>query len=206
MSSSSLWGINEKLYGEEILEFKNAWLFTPVACDILFQKYLPQKINSPYGKRNYMAAIMFDNSIHRELNVKINNCGIQEDRIVWEMTNQQMFYVKDKQFIADCVDKFLVTNKKFTGALGDHIFDRFSEIAKAILELDENEHSYFVFKNTSVDDGVEYWFETLNEETDEYEKRSLLDLDNYVTELVVVRDNCVDKFVSNTELKSFLRL
>lgn len=202
MSSSSLWGVNNNFNGEEILEFGNSWLFTPIADDILFQKYLPHKVNTSYGKANFMTAIMFDNSIHRDLNDKVNKCTIQEDRIVWEITNQQMFCVKDKEFIASCIDKFLETNKDFTIDLGGHIFNRFSEIAEEIRNLNEDKHSFFIFKNTSCDDGVEYWFEKYNEESEEYEKRSLLDLEEHVTELVVIKNNYVNGFISNKKLKS----
>ncbi len=54
-------------------------------------------------------------------------------------------------------------------------------------------------KNTSVDDNVELWFEKYNEDKDEYEESSLKDLDSYVTEFVVIKNNHIEGFISNLD-------
>lgn len=198
MSASSLWVMDENFIGERLTEFNNSWLFTPIADDILFQKYLPHKVMTSYGKTNYMAAVMFDNSIFKELNRKINNSSNIEDRIVWELTNQQVFFSKDKKLVADCINKFLETNKKYTTDLGEHIIDRFGKIADSIIDIWKNNYPYFVFKNTSCDDGVEYWFEKYDEESEEYIKSSLKELDKHVTEFVAIEGDNIN-FTSNLQ-------
>lgn len=205
MSCSSLWLVDKDFIGEEGVEFGNSWLFSPVVGNVLFSKYLPEKIMSAHGKTDYMIASMFDNTIVTKLNEKINYCDVQEDRILWELSNQQIFETKDKDFIADCIIKFLDTNKEYMTDIGEHIFDRFKEISDVIRGIDTTQASYFIFKNTSCDDSVEYWFEKYNEEEDKYEKSSLLNLDKTVAELVVIKDNEVVQFVLNTELKDYLR-
>lgn len=198
MSSSSLWGVNRKFNGEEIIEFGNSWWFTPVACNILFKKYLPEKASN---KPDYITATMFDNSIFKDLNNQINNCEVQEDRIVWEMTNQQMFFVKDKEFIANCIDRFLTVNLEFARDLGENIANRFLEIGSEIRKLEQSEYSFFIFKNTSCDDGVEYWFRKYNEDEEEYEESPLSELDELVTELIIIEDDKISGFIANTKLK-----
>lgn len=205
MSYSSLWLADKDFIGEEGVEFGNSWLFAPIVGDVLFNKYLPEKVMSSYGKANYITASMFDNTIVTKLNEKINYCDVQEDRILWELTNQQIFETKNKDFIADCIIKFLDTNKEYMTDIGEHIFDRFKEISDEIKNIDTTQASYFIFKNTSCDDGVEYWFRKYNEEEEEYEKSSLLNLDKSVAELVVIKDNKIVQFVLNTKLKDYLK-
>lgn len=204
MSYSSLWFVDKDLKGEEGVEFKNSWLFAPVAGDILFEKYLSERTLTPYGKGSLLTATMFDNTIFSDLNNLINKCEVQEDRIVWELTNQQMFMSQDKDFIADCIIRFMDTNKDFMSEYEEHIFNRFKEIADEIRNIDTNEVSYFIFKNTSCDDGVEYWFEKYNEELGDYESSSLLELDKNVCELVVIEDNKISDFIINTKLKDYI--
>ncbi|WP_143314553.1 hypothetical protein [Clostridium sp. HBUAS56017] len=198
MSTSSLWVMDENFIGERLTEFNNSWLFTPIADDILFQKYLPHKVMTSYGKTNFMTAAMFDNSIFEELNRKINSSQIKEDRIVWELTNQQVFFSKDKKLISDCIIKFLETNKKYTTDLEGHIFNRFEKISNEIRDICKNNYPYFVFKNTSCDDGVECWFEKYDEESEEYIKSSLKELDKHVTEFVAIEGDNIN-FTSNLQ-------
>lgn len=205
MSCSSLWLVDKDFIGEEGIEFGNSWLFSPVVGNVLFNKYLPEKTMSAHGKTDYIIASMFDNTIIPKLNEKINYCDIQEDRILWELSNQQIFESKDKDFVADCIIKFLDINKEYMTDIGEHILDRFKEISDIIRDIDITQNAYFIFKNTSCDDGVEYWFRQYNEEEDEYEKSSLLNLDKAVAELVVIKDNEIVQFVLNTKLKDYLK-
>lgn len=206
MSYSSLWFIDKDFKGEKGVIFENSWLFTPIADDVLFNKYLPEKVMTPYGKASFLSATMFDNTIVRDLNNKINNCGIQEDRIVWEMTNQQIFKSKDKSFIADSIIKFIDTNKRYMGDYENHILDRFKEISEEIKNINEDENPYFVFKNSSCDGNIESWFERYNEEENKYEESSLLELERDVAELVVIENNKVTGFIINTKLKEELNI
>lgn len=201
MSYSSLWEIDKNFIGEEGVEFENSWIFSPIAGDILFKKYLPRKAISQYGEINFLSAMIIDNTVMKDLNDKINNCKIQEDRIVWELTNQQLFRSKDKDFIADSIIKFTEINKEYMDDCEEHVFNRFKEVSEAIRNINEEETSYFVFKNTNCDNNVEYWFSKYNEEIDEYEEASLLDFEKVVCELIIIEDNKIANFILNTKIK-----
>lgn len=202
MSYSSLWVMNNKYEGFEVKEFSNSWWFSPIVWDILFEKYLPEKMYHPYiGKMAYMIAVEFDKSVYSSLNNRINKCTSNADRVCWKMSNQQIFFTKDKQFVADAILQFAKDNTRYNERIltQDHIKNRFAEIANSILELDENEYPYFIFKNTSCDDNVEWWFSNYNEEEDEYKTINLSQQPKLVAEFVIIENNKIDKFVSNLD-------
>lgn len=203
MSSSSLWGLDKEYRGAELEEFSNSWYFSPIAWDMLFQKYLPERTVSQFGtKGTYMTAAMFDNTIEHDLNQKINNSEVSEDRIVWEFAMQQVFFTKDKEVVSDAIKRFMDINKEFAEECGDHIFERFNEVAEAISNLDESEYPNFVFKNTSVDDNVEFWFRKYNEEEEEYDEVSLREMDKTVTEFVYIEDGKITGWKNNVKFFS----
>ena len=198
MSSSSLWAIDKEFQGEKLIEFNNSWLFIPIAWNILLQKYFP--VESQNGKKNFLTVAILDKSVDSKLNHKINECRIQEDRVLWELGNQQVFFTRDKEFVADCIVKFLETNSELAVDLGEHIHDRYKEVAAEIRAINQEEHPYFVLKNTSCDDNVEYWFEKYNEDEGEYEPRSLREItDKTVTEFVVINERKIIKFIDNID-------
>lgn len=190
--------MDKEFNGEEIAEFRNSWWLTPVAWDILFDKYIPKK---PWEeKRSFLSASMFDNTVFRILNEKINNSHVQEDRVLWELGNQQVFFTKDKDFVADCISNFLTTNSDLAIDLGgNHIHARFAEVAGEVRNLDTDKHPYFIFKNTSCDDGVEYWFRKYDEVEEDSVPRSLKEMDERVTEFVVIEKDRIVKFIGNTD-------
>ncbi|PTY93059.1 hypothetical protein [Heyndrickxia sporothermodurans] len=199
MSSSSLWVMDKDFYGSEMQEFSNSWWLSPIAWDILFQKYTPEKVTSQFGTRTtFMTATMFDNTIHSLLNERINNSEEQIDRIVWELSQQQVFFSKDRKLVADALRQFLSLNAEYASDAGEHIHERFNEVADEIEDLVEDNHPYFVFKNTSVDDNVEFWFGGYNDE-DDYEKRSLKDMDRLVTEFVNIEDGKITGWKNNLQ-------
>lgn len=156
----------------------------------------------PYiGKMVYMTAVEFDKSVYSSLNNRINKCTSNADRVCWEMSNQQIFFTKDKQFVADAILQFVGDNARYYDKVltKDHIKNRFIEIANFILELDENKHPYFIFKNTSCDDNVEWWFSNYNEEEDEYKTINLSQQKELVAEFVIIENNKIDRFVSNLD-------
>ena len=192
MSCSSLYGIKKNYIGEELHEYKNSWLFSPIIWDVLSDKYLPRQyemVQSVIGLNG--------NKVWSKINDIMNNSDNTSDRICWEMTNQQIFFTKDKDCIVNNIRKFIEHNKEY----GKSECNNVSPLEKAndILSLDENEYPYFVFKNTSVDDGVERWFFTYDEETDEYIDKSLKDWKEFVSEFVVIKDNKMDRFISNLD-------
>lgn len=209
MSRSSLYGIKKDYTGEIINEYKNSWLFSPIVWSVLPDKYIPQEITTPYGFKK--SIIGFDgNDIWRKTNNAINNSDSISDRICWEMSNQQIFFTKDKKCIADNIRQFVIDNSKYDKSKEDclsplereHIIDRFNQMANDIENLDENEYPYFVFKNTSVDDNVERWFCKYNEETEKYEnKKTLKEWDEFLAEFVVIKNGKIVDFISNLNFK-----
>lgn len=204
MSCSSLYGIKKDYVGEELYEYGNSWLFSPVVWSVLSDKYLPR---DAYG---YVQSIigMHGNEVFSKINNIMNNSNNTPDRICWEMSNQQIFFTKDKECIVNNIRKFVEQNKEYDKHKEDnisplereHIVERINEIANDILELDENEYPYFVFKNTSVDDGVERWFYDYNE-NDEYIDKSLKDWNKIVAEFVLIEDGKIVNFVNNLDYK-----
>ena len=207
MSYSSLYGIKKNYVGEKLYTYKNSWLFSPIVWDILLGKYIPLDIKTPYG---YKKRMIGDSSgeIWRKINNIMNNSDNLSDRVCWEMTNQQIFFTKDKECIANNILKFIEQNKEYNKHKEDnisllekeHIIERFNEIANNILSLDENEYPYFVFKNTSVDDSVEYWFYDYNKDN-KYVDKSLKDWNEYIAEFVVIKDNKIANFINNLDYK-----
>ena len=84
----------------------------------------------------------------------MNNSDNATDRICWELSNQQIFFAKDKQVISQAIKDFLAINNKYyistedgkSYLLLEHIIERFNFIAEDILEIDEETYVCFVFK------------------------------------------------------------
>lgn len=204
MSYSSFYGIRKDYTGECIADFRNSWLFSPIIWRVLSDKTLPRKwgmIQSVTG--------LYGVDVWKKINTKMNNSENMSDRICWELSNQLVFFTKDKDLIANAIHDFLENNSNYdiseedgvSALKREHIIERFKEISDVITNLDEEEYPYFVLKNTSVDDGVERWFRKWNEESDEYEDSSLRDSKEYVTEFVVIENGLIKEYIPNTEYK-----
>lgn len=202
MSESSMYGIKKDFNGECIEEFGNSWLFSPIIWDVLLDKYMRSTIQTPYGYKKNM--VTSGNELFRPLNKIINNCSDFSDRICWEMSHQQIFHVKDKEEIANAIRDFITSNCKYDKSDEDnlsqlqreHIIERFNEIASAIESIDLSEYEYFVFKNTSCDDNVEWWFSEYVESEGDYKKRAISEINELIAEFVVIKDKNIE-FVSN---------
>lgn len=203
MICSSLYGIKPDYTGEIVNEYKNSWWFSPIVWSVLSDKTLPRDF------MRYVQPIigLHGQEVWKKINTKMNNSENTPDRICWEMSNQQIFFTKDKECIATNIHQFVKQNKSYDKSDEDnlsplereHIIERFNEIADDIVGLDENEYPYFVFKNTSVDDGVEFWFSSYDEESDEYTDKSIKDWDKLLAEFVVIEDGKIAKFISNLD-------
>lgn len=209
MSYSSLWSIDKDWNGSEVKTYGNSHLFAPIVWDILMCKHIPleeRKLKYPMDidgkKKEYETHFLIwsmpmfgENDNFDRLNEKINNCQVQVDRVLWELSNLSVFNVKDKDFVADCIEKFIelnFANSEYKD--GEHIKTRFREVAKDIREL-PNKCQYFVFKGTSCDDNVEYWFCT-----DDGGEKSLADWDKFVCEFTIIENNCIVKFSDNLKM------
>lgn len=194
MSRSSLFVIDKNFSGMETEEYGNSWWFSPIVWDVLLDKYMRNDIMTPFGFKK--SIIMNGNELVPKLNDIINNTEKFYDRICWELSNQQVFFTKDKEIIAQGIRDFLANNTAYhihkeegkSVLTFKHIAERFNQIADDILAIDENEYPHFVFKNTSVDDNVEYWFYGYDEETDDSVNKTLKDWDKVVAEFVIIKD------------------
>ena len=204
MSSSSLYGITKDYKGKEIIEYKNSWLFSPVIWRVLSDKLLPKK-------HGYIQDVIGfgGQKVWKNINNILNNSDFLTDRVLWELSNEAIFKTKDKNIIADCIRDFLKVNSMYDKSdednvsvlKRDHIIERWNEIATDIENLNEEEYPFFVFKNTSCDDSVKFWFIKYNKESDEYEEQGLNECQNLVTEFVIIENNSIVDYIPNTEYK-----
>lgn len=205
MSNSSLWLLDNDFKGHEHKKYENSWLYSPIAWDVLLEKYLHKEIQTPYGHKKSTICSMDGGLLHNKLNEIVNKSNAFYDRIVWEMSNQQVFLSRDKEIIAENIRMFVESNKAFDKSDDgtyplqlDHIMARFHEIAEDIEAIDESEYICFVFKSSNCDDGVESWFSKYNAEEDEYETTSLKEVKSDVAEFVIINNNCIE-FLTNIE-------
>lgn len=198
MSYSSLWGIDRKWSGTELTEYRNSWLFCPIAWNVLLCKYIEEEERYAYGRvlTNYMAWVGIGSTATANrrwsmLNERINNSSSQSDRVLWELSNLSVFNAKDKDFVAECIETFvknnMVGNPEYQDC--DHIIERFHKVAEDIRNLPRRV-KYFVIKGTSCDDNVEYWFD----------RKRLCSWDKKVCEFTLIEDQKVVGFASNLEM------
>lgn len=203
MSYSSLWLIDKNFIGHEEKKYANSWLFSPIIWTTLSDKYLPrvggfiQDVISFGGQK-----------VWNEINTTMNNSQNAYERICWELSNQQIFFSKDANVVANAIKDYLATNSNF-GDKGDdglkplmrsHIIERWETIANDIENIDAEESPYFVLKNTSVDDSVERWFEKYDEDTDTYTETPITERE-FLAEFVVIENGNVKEFVPNDKFE-----
>lgn len=204
MSYSSLWVMDNSYHGFEVNTYGNSWLFTTIAWDVLLEKYMHDEIQTPYGYKK--SIIGGGTEIHNQLNNIMNSGPDLSDQLVWELTQQQIFDTRDCDKVARAIREFLFNNTKDSNIHADrglvleeaHIRTRFNEIADDIESLDWRETPFFIFKNTSVDDNVEYWFEKYSEE-DNREPAPLSALEESVTEFITITPKGTVKFENNLD-------
>lgn len=191
MSYSQLYVINKELKPEYIEEYQNSWLFPIPIGSYLVNKYstneekeaeiskqlhyyhrAEKEINKE-APINFLNFLMFDfdGQNFRKINKRINESQELFDRIGWEIIMQQMFETKEKHLIAQAIEKLCVLCN------GDS--KRFYKIAEDIRNIKSN-CPYFIFKNNTIDDGVEKFFSRYNEEIDEEEYISLQETTHYL--------------------------
>ena len=183
--------------------YRNSWLFSPVVWDVLSDKLLEP---DEYGFKPSIISL-HGNEVWLQINDIMNQSDSAYNRICWELSNQQIFFTKDKEMVAENIRRFTKENRSYCMGKDDgigifekeHIIERWEQIASDIESLDEDKYPYFVFKNTSVDDSVRRWFYSYNEDSDEYTDKSLKEWDELVTEFVVIADGNIVKFIDNLD-------
>lgn len=206
MSESSLWVLDENFNGFEFETYKNSWLFGPIVWDVLLDKYMHDEIQAPFGlKKNLMGIGGTERTI--QLNSLINNCDNFPDRICWELSQHQILPTKNKEEVSRAISDFAAKNTDFhideeenkSFLLIEHIAERFKEVAASILTIDETQYPYFVFKNSSIDDQVQSWFEVDGEGEEDFKTLSLGDHEKVITEFVHIENGEIKGFTSNID-------
>lgn len=203
MSYSSLFIVNKDLYAAGTIEFPNSWLFAIPIFNYLVNKYASEeekqaeirllKIvgSTDYDEKAPINAVRYfgfdpENKKINAINDFINNSSNLSDRIGWELVNQQMFYSKDKNIVANAI---LELQKNINTNL-----ERFCEVIDSIKNIDENATPFFIWKNNSVDDGVENLFSRYDEKLDDDVKMNIWEYmklykDNCPLDLIIIKNN-----------------
>lgn len=196
MSYSSIYIIDQDTHLSNTIEYSNSWLFAPVVWEIILNSYIQDELRTSYGIAKSLFTSGDGDRLFRMANKAVNNSSIMSDRVAWEVSNQQIILVKDKEFIADSLLKFVDDHKndvmlynKENNLEYDHIANRFKKIAEDIRNIDSDK-KYFIFKNTSVDDSIEYFFTQHDEELDDFVPLTLEEASKeYEMELVIFSDD-----------------
>lgn len=174
---ASMYGIKSNFTVEELKQYKNSWFFLSQIDIILGGKYLNIKDTHK---------MMLSLSDLRKLERKVSKAKITEDCILWLLEHQQIFFTKDKEFIADCIQKFLMGNIRYYHPDNSNLIEFYNEIRRDILKLDENEHPYFAFNITS--------------DTFEDIPVSLKEKDEDVVDFVYIENGKIKKLISNLKI------
>lgn len=164
-------------------EYRNSWIFAPNIWEVLIQKYFPEYKN----KR-----ISLCNSILNSLNEKLMKSGEINDRIVWELSMNQLFNVHDRFIISKALKIFADTY--YTGEDKKNIYERLCEIAHNIKNLDAG-YKYFILDVNNVGDGPATWFYKMDEKTFEMVPNSIYEWPPEVTELVCIENGEIVEFI-----------
>lgn len=170
MSSSSLYGITIDGEGVELEEYRNSWLYAPQLWQYLFDALYTEAIKAkkfgPY--HHYMQP-----DVMKEMYDEMMKWDNSPEQIAYFITMEYVFFAKDIPHVAKAIRDMIP--KLNLSEDHSHIAERFEEMAKDIEAIDIVKYPYFVFKNTSVDDGVERWFRMYDEEEDDYREVNIFD-------------------------------
>lgn len=190
MGSSSLWIITNEMKGENICEFENFMLFSPVILDYLLYKYIPVYKTK---KKGYLKITSNYPIAQKDLHLKIYKSKDFEDKILWGLCNNMIFYTKDKKYIITAIESFMKKNKELVEN-DFNILNRFNEIIKNIEDDFLNKNPFFMFKRFSFEYDILSWFSN---------KNNLLKTDTHYTYFVVIENKNV-KYVSNIDIKRYI--
>ena len=205
MSYSSLWGIDHGFNGKELKKYHNSMLIESAVCIVLADKILGR---DKYGYIRQSQRMDGSEEAY-QLNCILNRSENTTDRVVWEIINEQIFFTKDKDLVAESILKFCSDNAEYGKERGfnwvplekDGMLEkRLKELAKDIKELDKNEFPCFVIKATSCNDEVEYWFKDFNEELEENVSVPLYWCTKHVAEFVIIEEGKITDFIPNNSM------
>lgn len=202
MSCSSIWVMDEDFRGKKALEFQNAHLSFPIIMTVIYHKYLPKRVRYINDEKAFFILDdsyyeqVHDISLHQELKIAVEDSNSTVDNAVWDFINGTIFFTKDKDFLAENLEKFLESNLSEISDYGEYVLIRFKEMIETIKNLD-TKHKAFVFKANSVDSYIENWFEQYNEDEDEYKEVSLRESVPYDASFVFVDNKRILGYTSS---------
>ena len=179
MSYTNLYGIKSDFTAVELKQYKNSWLFLPQIYKILGEKYLNEK--DTYK-------VLFTSKNLDKLERNVSKSKRTEDRVLWLLVNQQIFFTKDKTFIADCIQKFFMEDVRYYHPDNMDLIEWYDKIRKDISALDEKKYPYFIFNATSVTDSVYNMFFRFNDDTLEDIPISLKEKDEDIVDFVYIEN------------------
>lgn len=187
MSGSSLWGITIDGNGVELEEYQNSWLYAPIVWKYLYEtQYTEQEKVEKFGPVSYY--MMPD--VMNDMWKKMIDLDHTPEQVNYFVTMEYVFFAKDIPLVAKAIRE--VVTKLELDEESSHIAERFEQMAKDIEALDVVKYPYFVFKNTSVDDNVERWFEMYIEEPeegeDDYKETTIFERKDITVGFVIFED------------------
>ena len=159
--------------------------------DDLLEKYLNEK--DTYK-------VLFTSKNLDKLERNVSKSKRTEDRVLWLLVNQQIFFTKDKTFIADCIQKFFMEDVRYYHPDNMDLIEWHDKIRKDISALDEKKYPYFIFNATSVTDSVYNMFFRFNDDTLEDIPISLKEKDEDIVDFVYIENGKIKKLISNLEI------
>ena len=184
---SSLWVMNGSLRGIKEKEFDNKSIFNFTIWNILCAKYI-----SEYQKLKFDEDYIYN---PKRLNIenlellysRVYSSDSMTDKIILELSNQQIFSSNNKDLVSNCIINFLDENKE-SKYLNPEIIKVFYQIAEKIKYIDWYNYPYFMYE---IKNGMSEWFNSHN--------KSLIYLDEYVADFIDLNKEKAISKTSNTE-------
>lgn len=207
---SSLWGIDNTNKPHMLNDYDNFNTFASNLKVILTEKHLQddvENLSNRIGlKRKLQLGRNSANLMKDKLDSILSSGVHTQDQICWLLVNHYVFFTKDKQLVVDAIYNFVEENKEYnkypnglTALEMPHVKKRFLKIANDISDINEEEHPYFVFKESDADREVTGWFKMFNEEKQMFVDVSLDRHPIPYAKFVNFVDGRVDSFVNSTE-------
>ena len=142
MSCSTLYLLDKDMKIQETEDFDNAWLMSPNIWEILHTKYIGNSYNM----------FLVTEESEQDLQSKMSKRNNLEDMFLYLMTHQHLISLRYKDKVIELLNEFLIS----TPINYYSLHDRLQEV---IDKLEDTNASYFIWKNTSIDDAVENRFD-----------------------------------------------
>ena len=191
MSYASIYGIRSDFTAVEVKQYHDSWFFLSQIDIVLGGKYLNIKDTHK---------MMLSLRDQRKLECKVSKAKITEDYILRLLEHQQIFFTKDKEFIADCIQRFFMENVRYYHPDNTDLIEFYNGLRRDILDLDETKYPYFIFNASSVSDTIHNLFFRYDDDTFEYIPVSLKEKDEEIVNFVCIENGKIKKLISNLEI------